>query len=54
MVDPGTSLFAEQPDTQEREQFLGVHRFGDIVRSAGLEAFLTIPFHRFGGKSEDR
>ena len=35
------------------EQLLGVDWFGQIVRSAGLEALLAVALHRFGGQRDD-
>ena len=54
MTHSGAFLFAEEPDTQERQQFVGVHGLGDIVRCAGFEAFFAVAFHCLGRKSEDR
>jgi hypothetical protein len=42
----GTVTRAADPHAQQREQQIDVHRLGDIVRGAGIEALLTIALHR--------
>src|SRR6267142_971137 len=54
IIDTAYSLLAKQPDAQQAEPFVGIDGFGDIIRSAGVETFLAIAFHRFGRQSEDR
>src|SRR5882672_1352792 len=54
IADPGHSLLAKEPDAQQAEQLVRVDGFGDIIRSAGVETFLAIAFHRFGRQGEDR
>ena len=43
-----------QPDPEQREKLLGVHRLRDVVRCSGLKAFLPVAFHRLGGNGDDR
>ena len=45
---------ARHPDAQECKQQLDVHRLGDIVRSAGIEALLAVALHRLGGDGDQR
>ena len=44
----------EQPDAHQRQQLLGVHRLGDVVGGAGVQALLAVAFHRLGGQGQDR
>src|SRR5262245_13717701 len=46
-------LLPMKPHPERRQQLLGVHRLGEIVRSPCLEAFLAVPFHRFRGQGDD-
>ena len=42
------------PDPQQRQQQVDVDRLGDIVRGAGVEAFLPVALHRLGGDRDQR
>src|SRR5262245_25216801 len=53
IADTAYSLLAKKPDAQQAEQLVRVDRFRDIIRSASVETFLSITFHRFGRQSED-
>src|SRR6266540_6852585 len=50
--DPRCSLV--EPDPQQGTELVHVHRFGDVIRSAGLEASFAVAFHGLGGDREDR
>src|SRR5687768_1442259 len=54
---PSFPLFAFlliEPNSQEGEQLLGVHRFGYVIRGPRLQAFLPVPLHGFRGHRYDR
>src|SRR5436190_18835358 len=44
----------EEPDPHQRQQLIGVHRLGDVVAGAGVEALLPVSLHRLRGEREDR
>ena len=48
------SASAVQPHAQQRQQLVGVHRLGDVVRRPGLQALLAIALHRLGGQRQNR
>src|SRR5882724_9857669 len=41
------------PYAEQREQLVGVDRFGDVVGGAGLQTFLAVALHRLGGEGQD-
>src|SRR5207237_6088949 len=43
-----------QPETEDSAQLLGVDRLGEIIRSAGGDAFLAVAFHSFGRHRDNR
>src|SRR5260370_4684053 len=45
---------ARQPVPELAHQLLGVHRLGQVVGRAGLDALLPITLHGFGGHPDDR
>ena len=45
---------ARHPDPEQRQQKVEIDRLGDVVGSAGLEAFLAIALHRLGGDRDQR
>ena len=47
-------LAPEEPDSQEGQQFIGIDRFRDVIRRAGLKAAFTIPLHGLRGQRQDR
>ena len=51
-VRPG--LGAADPHPQQRQQQVDVDRLGDVVRRAGVEAFLPVALHRLGGDRDQR
>ena len=54
MIDSRNSLFAEEPNAQEREQFVRIDGLGDVIGSAGFETFFAIALHRLGRERKDR
>ncbi len=45
---------AMQPHPQRGQELFGIDRLGEIIRRAGLQAFLAIALHRLGGQGDDR
>ena len=45
---------AVEPDAQERPELLALHRLGDVVGCAGVEALPAIVLHGLGGQGDDR
>src|SRR4051812_41822194 len=43
-----------QPPPQDRQHLLRVHRLGQVVPRAGLDALLAVPLHRLGRHRNDR
>ena len=41
-------------ERSHRPHARGGDRLGDVVGSAGLQAFLAVAFHGFGGEGDDR
>src|SRR5213075_2559075 len=52
--DTAVSDLLGESDPQERQKLFDIDGLGDIVGSAGFEAFLAIPFHRFRSHCDDR
>src|SRR5260221_3655433 len=48
------SVSALQPSLENAQELLAVDRLGQIVPCPGLDAALTVPFHRLGGHRDDR
>src|SRR5438270_4849970 len=42
-----------KPGTEQRQQLLGVHRLGDVVGGAGLQALLAVALHGLRGQRDD-
>src|SRR6266542_47769 len=53
-MDDGPLCSLVEPDPQQGTELVHIHRFGDVIRSAGLEASFAVAFHGLGGDREDR
>src|ERR1700761_7091217 len=42
-----------QPNSQQRQQFVRVHRLGNVIRSTSFQTFFTVTFHGLGGQGQD-
>src|SRR6266516_2856576 len=49
-----TDLLLRQPEPEGGKQPLGVDRLREVVRGAGLDAFLPVALHRLGGQRDER
>src|SRR5688572_9885607 len=47
------SVSAGQPHAEQRQELLQIDRLRDVVRGAGLDAFLAVVLHRLGGDRDD-
>src|SRR5256885_6439699 len=54
LASPGSLTLAVQPRPYQRQQLLGVHRLGDVVRSPRFQALLAVALHGLGGEGDDR
>src|SRR5579862_4556702 len=43
-----------EPHPQQRQQLVGIHRLGDVIRRAGLQTLLAVAFHGLRGERDDR
>ena len=50
----GLRVHLRQPNAEQGHQFFEHDRLRNIVRSAGVDAFLAIALHRLGSQSDDR
>src|SRR5688500_1376033 len=47
------SVSAGQPHAEQRQELLQIDRLRDVVRRAGLDAFLAVVLHRLGRDRDD-
>ncbi len=47
-------MAADHPDAQHREELFQIHRLGNVIGRARLDALGAVALHRLGGQSDDR